>query len=49
MSSVSSNLIPFNVDLILGDKKTPGGVKSGEYVGGGDLILESPVLQNLLY
>jgi hypothetical protein len=35
MSSVSSNLLPFSVDLILGDKKTSGGDKSREYGGGG--------------
>jgi hypothetical protein len=39
MSSVSSNLIPFSVDFILGYKKKSGRDKSGEY--GVDLILES--------
>jgi hypothetical protein len=43
MSSVSSNLLAFSVDIILGNKKKSGGDKSGEYVGG-DLILESLVL-----
>jgi hypothetical protein len=33
MSSVSSNLLPFIVDLISGNKKKPGGDKSGEYGG----------------
>jgi hypothetical protein len=42
MSSVSSNLLLFSVDLILGDKKKSGGDKLGEY--GGDLIVESLVL-----
>jgi hypothetical protein len=37
MSTVSSNLLPFSVDLILGNKKNSGGDISGEY--GGDLIL----------
>jgi hypothetical protein len=40
---VSSNLLPFSIDLILGNKKTSGGDKSGEYGGGDDLILESLV------
>jgi hypothetical protein len=42
MSSVSSNLLPFSVDLILGNKKKSGGDKSREYWG--YLILESLVL-----
>jgi hypothetical protein len=33
MSYVSPNLLPFSVDLILGDKKKSGGNKSGEYWG----------------
>jgi hypothetical protein len=41
-SSVSSNLLLFNVNLISGNKKKSGGDKSGEY--GGDVILESLVL-----
>jgi hypothetical protein len=42
MSSVSSNRVPFSVDLIWRNKKKSGRDKSGEY--GGDLILESFVL-----
>jgi hypothetical protein len=38
MSFVSSPVLPFSVDLILGNKKKAGGDKSGEY--GGDSILE---------
>jgi hypothetical protein len=33
ISSVSSNLLPFSVDLILGNKEKSGGYKSGEYGG----------------
>jgi hypothetical protein len=47
MSTVSSNLLPFIVDLILGNKKKSDGYKSGEY--GGDLILEYRIFQKLLY
>jgi hypothetical protein len=42
MPSVFSNILPFRVDLILGNKNKSGGNKSGEYVR--DLILESLVL-----
>jgi hypothetical protein len=31
MSFVSSNLLPFSMDLILGNKKKAGGDKLGEY------------------
>jgi hypothetical protein len=44
MYTMSSNLVPFSVDLILGNKKKSGGDKSGKYGGGGDLIMESLVL-----
>jgi hypothetical protein len=47
MSSVSSNLLPFNVDLILGNKKKSGGDKSGEY--GRWFNFGIPCLQKLLY
>jgi hypothetical protein len=30
---MSSNLLPFSMDLILGNKKEAGGDKSGEYGG----------------
>jgi hypothetical protein len=42
MSSLSSNLLSFSVDFILGIKKKSGGDKSEEYES--DLILESLVL-----
>jgi hypothetical protein len=42
MSSVSSNLLPFSVDLILGNKKKCGGDKPGKQ--GYDLIMESLVV-----
>jgi hypothetical protein len=42
MPSVSSNLFPFTVDLVLGNKKKSGGDRSGEY--GCDFILESLIL-----
>jgi hypothetical protein len=42
MSYVSSDLLPFSVDLILWNKKKSGGDKSEEYWGeGGNLILKS--------
>jgi hypothetical protein len=34
MAFVSSNLLLFSVDLILGDKEKSGGDKSGKYGGG---------------
>jgi hypothetical protein len=34
MPSVSSNILPFSVDLILGNKRMSGGDKLGEYEGG---------------
>jgi hypothetical protein len=43
---VSSNLLIFAVDLILGNKKKCGADKSEEY--GSDLILESLVLPKTL-
>jgi hypothetical protein len=41
---VSSNLLHFSVDLIVGNRKNSGDGKSGKYGMGSDLIVESLVL-----
>jgi hypothetical protein len=43
MSSMSSNPLPFSMDLILGSKKSLVGINQENIKGGGDLILESLV------